>query len=1401
MKPTHQARTFSASRIFTDRDDARSIFLKAVQNSQLRDEYRVLNWYGIGGQGKSALCNELQETLKRLQHDHTILSVYRNFRWACANFEDATMRQLETATLVLRLQLARNGGMSFPAFDVAFARYFALINPGVDMRQRHPELFKSDSEILGDLIDWSKEGVEASTTLASMLLPGANILYKYGARLAGSLGKWWERRGKQILEGLDDLNADQVRQRLPTYLGADIYDHLASSPSDRIVVFLDTYEALWRDRGSNADYSGIRVDEWVRKLVQESAGVLFVIFGRDAIRWGEIDPEWSQIVSGHPLGLLSDSDSLRFLKSIPIDNPQICERIVRSSRGLPFYLNLQVDLYEKLVNTGNAPAPDQFGGSHPEILARFIDHLGKEEPQLRLASYPRILDEKIMVSLMDRFLGGSALLDWKSFCSRSFITATLGDRVAMHAVMRDALQANELERRPAVFHEVHRYLANLFDQMAKVGEGKSFDVESDALIIAAAEHLTLVAPEEFPAWFKERWDSLWLADRLRVLKRVLEKVLSEDSNVTLWEPAELAGILVYLARVHSQQGNYDDATTCLERALSTYRSIENSIDKTVIAEVLFALNQVLDLSELDRREALVKEASTILSNSNTASLEMRIGCETTLAELARLRGDLDSTRHHYEAARELLRQKSDAAGIEDAQPSRERMEWLSLMGTVSIFLEQIKDAQQYFETALRYADALIGPLDAETVSIALHYNLTVYVGGERDSFDTAASFLHSRLQEVEKLIGDTHPINLGYLDEISKVRKAQGRAVDEVEVLNKCLEIAIKIYGEESVQVTHYRIRLMAPLIRLEKPEECIKLAESIDMDRLLEPGTLEDWEKAAVSLAQAYSLTDQNAAALELLNKGISLYDELKIKHSNSYLQLLQERADTLAALGDKQRALHDSNQQVILTRELQLPLPILLAASYCRHASILERFREFSEASAFYRKALEVMDENYQQPMPTLFQILKGLEDSLRALGFEGAALAVQKRRFVTESASGMSTREKLLGDQLALIKNAIDLADFAAAELQIQQAKEIAQHSTNESGYSLSCDFYYGKLCKEKLQLNDARAILEQVHERLLGEFNDAGWLNRVEKELIQVLTNGGVAEEAEHLAQRRFDGPFTLQSWRWRVDNMLLLAACARNTNKLSEAARLCKEGIVIAESGEKETNEIPYWTWRWLTEESEVLKSFGQLDLASKNISNVVSAMKSYRHIEPNWVGTYCLRLATLQLLGGKPAEAEQLAREALSQSRRYSLSNESSPSGILQIPYLGLLGLSLYELAREAEALEVAQSVMKILEADSDIPRGWDLACEAIEVLVRNHQQQGRVSDATQLLKTAQKKLEVCGITNHIALARYMTLEAWVQKQDEVENASALAEKAFIMIAARYGPLHPYAKRAQALGF
>lgn len=253
MKPTHAAKSFFATRVFTDRDDAKELFDNACVQSSVNQ--RVLKWYGVGGQGKSALGREFSRRFQRKREAARNKPSGLRMGLAQIDFEDVNQRRVDAALLSLRLQLSAATGIRFPSFDTAYARYFALSSPGVKMRERHPELFRGgENELLDDLLDWSEGGIgelvtDAAKATTDLVLPGLNILYKYGARLTGHLRDWWDQRGKKVLQGLDDLRPDELLERLPSYFGADIVDALNGNPALRLTILLDTYEALWRERG------------------------------------------------------------------------------------------------------------------------------------------------------------------------------------------------------------------------------------------------------------------------------------------------------------------------------------------------------------------------------------------------------------------------------------------------------------------------------------------------------------------------------------------------------------------------------------------------------------------------------------------------------------------------------------------------------------------------------------------------------------------------------------------------------------------------------------------------------------------------------------------------------------------------------------------------------------------------------------------------------------------------------------------------------------------------------------------------------------------------------------------------------------------------------------------------
>ena len=252
----------------------------SIHNAQARDEYRVVAWYGVGGQGKSRFCREIANRF--LKEREIVLG--------SLDFDLVDNRSLEQAMLTLRSQLGQHKHLSFPTFDLAFAQLFAMRRPGEHIRDVYPQLFrKGESEIVDDMIDWCDTAAAMVTEGASALVPGVNLIYKYSARLTGRLADWWSTRAaRDRVRKIGELSAGELTAKLPEFFGFDLYFALEQSSCPRIVLTLDTYEKLWGGESARGAGDSLHVDQWVRKLVEQCPGVLFLVFGRDKLRWEEV---------------------------------------------------------------------------------------------------------------------------------------------------------------------------------------------------------------------------------------------------------------------------------------------------------------------------------------------------------------------------------------------------------------------------------------------------------------------------------------------------------------------------------------------------------------------------------------------------------------------------------------------------------------------------------------------------------------------------------------------------------------------------------------------------------------------------------------------------------------------------------------------------------------------------------------------------------------------------------------------------------------------------------------------------------------------------------------------------------------------------------------------------------
>jgi hypothetical protein len=386
ISPTHERPQRSAAEVFTDRQKAKAQFAAALDAPQGAKEYRVLVWCGVGGQGKTWLLGAFERMLNE-RRDLAKGLWAKPPGFALVNFGNPDNLSIPNALLSIRLQLAATAQLHFfPAFDTAFARYFLLTQPGKNIRALHPELFSTGSDLLDDILGLANSLGELGGTIHG--LPGFNLLTKHGTRLVGKLARqfheWWQHRGRGILYGIDELTQDGLGRKLPAYLGADLVYALANRRTPRLVIMFDTYEALWSGRGLKYGQGALLFDDWVRLLAQDSPGVLFVVTGRDDLRWGEIDDAWNHVIERHFLGGLTRPDAELFLDKWQITGPEISARMIDGAKNdefgevdqadataeayLPYYLELQVETYWDMISAGRTPTPADFGGDHPLIL-------------------------------------------------------------------------------------------------------------------------------------------------------------------------------------------------------------------------------------------------------------------------------------------------------------------------------------------------------------------------------------------------------------------------------------------------------------------------------------------------------------------------------------------------------------------------------------------------------------------------------------------------------------------------------------------------------------------------------------------------------------------------------------------------------------------------------------------------------------------------------------------------------------------------------------------------------------------------------------------------------------------------------------------------------------------------
>ncbi|MGF1474844.1 MAG: tetratricopeptide repeat protein, partial [Geminicoccaceae bacterium] len=584
--------------LFRGRSRELNIFNDMFDPPPAMDERRVLLFTGVGGLGKSALARRIVRKLKADARQ-------RPAAWALIDFADEGATDRATALLQLRLQLGTTGRqLTFPIFDVAFARYHGQRFPGSDVLRQY-NLTNPDGAIarrLADLFGSPTTDCEHLQNLADGLnelianVPLIGTAYKYVNRSVD----WWSKRALPLIQGIDGLGHDKIAGLLPRCLGADLQDAIAAmSHRVPVTVIGDTLEQFHRDKPHRRGRDAFHNDAWLRELIRHSPGVLFTLLSRDPLEWADYDVarrrrEWQMIVRTEPLDRLDAPEAERVLESYPVAEPEIRRRLIDASDGLPFNLAIQLDIYDEIKADGDQPAIEDFADQPDEVVTRFLNHMGeRSRGNLETLALARHFDQDLYEHLFTHHRNLIADVPFGAITRYSVVESETDGRFRLHQLMRDIVGRDLAERHRIKWNAVHEALFEYWDARCQPEDVRSVTLDHETALTEAAHHLGMAdQSDRFLTWTYERWRVFYDAARYGLCLNLWQSAYEAAETVHGRDHPEVARTLGNLGVVLEALGDYQAARDAQKRALKIFEKAYGP-DHPEVAITLGSLGIVL----------------------------------------------------------------------------------------------------------------------------------------------------------------------------------------------------------------------------------------------------------------------------------------------------------------------------------------------------------------------------------------------------------------------------------------------------------------------------------------------------------------------------------------------------------------------------------------------------------------------------------------------------------------------------------------------------------------------------------------------------------------------------------------------------------------------------------------
>jgi tetratricopeptide (TPR) repeat protein len=1028
-KPKHPSQ--AAERPFVDREE----FVAPV-HSALKEPPRtkplVLVYYGGAGIGKSRLRREL---VKQMAADPGVLV-------ATLDFHIPIYRQPEAALLFLRNSLREAYQADFPSFDLAYAIYWQKTHSDAPLGDDLKPLLVAGS-LLSQVLDDSGQ-LPLIGLIPKMAKLLAASLDPLNARpLDSSLRAWWENRGERELEDLPQMEPGKIADLLPRLWASDLREHLGAAsrkpqaPSSedskpkgksqepkaksgdtnsssvqndgrgtineersvrRAVLFVDSYEMLGgtEDSRQEAVDSRQKADEWVRELVKQLPEALWVICGRQKLRWEEVDKDWGDSLSQHQLGALPDPAARKFLESCDIPTGQIQDAIIKGSQGVPHYLDLAVDAVQNAK--GKLQNANLSRGSPEGLVAEFTQHLEKPELEtLQVLSAARFWYYGLFEHLITQYQTGYPLTGYDDLARFSFVKdgAAPGTRT-MHELMREALQEAQS---PELRKRVHLFLHQLY---AKELEGLDFkgitEKHRTALTEAFYHGRQAMSAARLWAWLNRTTNVFIGAGQLRLLTPLYQEIVQALETELGPNHEEAASARWEFARHLEFLSEYAEVEQLLRRALSIAEAGQEP-ESPYRLRLLDLLGLVLQRrGRFDEAEVLLRRVVEAFEKEPALSAAVRMN---TLGHLAEV---LTHMRKHEEA--EGLWRRALAMSEKEFGPDHEKTAF-ALSGLLLLRFEQARysEAEPGVRRVLAIYERKFGARDPRTMSAlgnvaAALRNLHRYAEAE--------PLLRRNLKLREDILGPDHVQTALSANNLACLLRDTGRYAEAEPLARRALAAFQGKAGTDHPYTIRMTCNMVVVLAHLAKYDEAEQIALSLVADREKKRGP--DHVETANALHAAgtvYLFQGRYADAGSYFRRALDIQTEALGPEHPGTLASLDCFARTAANQGNYAEA--ERLYRDVLTRQERAngPEHPMVAATANRLAGICARDGRYEEAGVLFRRALAIREKSFGPDHPFVAETLERLAKVCEQTGrtAEARDLSARAQRIRTPASSASS------------------------------------------------------------------------------------------------------------------------------------------------------------------------------------------------------------------------------------------------------------------------------------------------------------------------------------------------------------------------------------------------------------